>query len=339
MTVSSRTVPPPGRTASQGLVALGLLAIFVALGGVYWDVAWHGTVGRESFWIPPHLLVYSGVNVFLLAALAGLGLAWQRAGSLRSALDTSAGIGFAVAAAGPLVQLGAAPLDDLWHRLYGLDVTIWSPPHLMGLAGGMVGVYGLLTVLGATPPRDGRPLWRGASAGEALCVLLFGAALALSMFALGEFDSHLDERDALFYPMLAGVLAAVPLMAAPRYLGRPGAATAAALVYTLFRVAILPVIWTMGSAGHLTPPVLVLAPTIIIDLVLWRTGGRSVLAAATLTGPALVAGEWASLAVFGKVAWDPLEVAASLAAVTLVAAAGALAGDRLQKSMSSTDNT
>lgn len=339
MTVSSRTVPPPGRTASQGLVALGLLAIFVALGGVYWDVAWHGTVGRESFWIPPHLLVYSGVNVFLLAALAGLGLAWQRAGSLRSALDTSAGIGFAVAAAGPLVQLGAAPLDDLWHRLYGLDVTIWSPPHLMGLAGGMVGVYGLLTVLGATPPRDGRPLWRGASAGEALCVLLFGAALALSMFALGEFDSHLDERDPLFYPMLAGTLATIPLMGAARYLGRPGAATAVAVFYTIFRMAILPVVWAMGSPGHLTPPVLVLVPAVVIDLVLWRTGGRGVLVAALAAGPALVAGEWASLAVFGGATWETLEVAASLAAVTLATAAGALVGDGLQRSMRPTEKT
>jgi len=32
----------------------------------------------------------------------------------------------------------AAPIDDLWHRTFGLDVTLWSPPHLLGLVGGIL---------------------------------------------------------------------------------------------------------------------------------------------------------------------------------------------------------
>lgn len=52
-------------------ISLGLVAIFGALGGIYWDVTWHAVVGRESFWIPPHLFVYSGVGALLFAALGG----------------------------------------------------------------------------------------------------------------------------------------------------------------------------------------------------------------------------------------------------------------------------
>lgn len=320
--------------SEQAFVALGLGAVFAALGGIYWDVTWHATLGRESFWIAPHLFVYSGVNVLLLSGLGGFALAWRHAGSFRCSFASRIGSGFVVATLGPLIQIAAAPLDDLWHRLYGLDVTIWSPPHLMGIVGGMVGIYGLLAVLRAeVPTRDPRPLWRGATANEVTGLLLFGAALSLSMFALSELDFHLEGRDALFYPMLAGTLAAVPLMAAARYVGRPGTATAVALTYTVFRLLVLLLIWGMDSAEHLTPPVFVLAPALVIDLALYLTGQRGVLVAALLSGPALLLGEWLSRVVFGGPAWEALEVATSLAAVTAVVAAGALAGDRLQSSM------
>src|SRR3989454_12750140 len=43
--------------------------------------------------------------------------------------------GFHLAWWGMAVVILAAPIDDLWHRLFGLDVTLWSPPHLLGLAG------------------------------------------------------------------------------------------------------------------------------------------------------------------------------------------------------------
>src|SRR5262249_33101439 len=46
--------------------------------------------------------------------------------------------GFHLAAWGGALIVLAAPVDDLWHRLFGLDVTLWSPPHLLGIFGGMV---------------------------------------------------------------------------------------------------------------------------------------------------------------------------------------------------------
>jgi hypothetical protein len=43
--------------------------------------------------------------------------------------------GFLLAACGIALTVLAAPIDDLWHRLFGIDVTLWSPPHLLGLLG------------------------------------------------------------------------------------------------------------------------------------------------------------------------------------------------------------
>jgi hypothetical protein len=315
-------------TGSQAFGSLGVLAVFVALAGVYWDVSWHVAIGRESFWIPPHQLIYSGTAAFFVSVVCALLLARRRAGSLRA--TGRAGAGFAVGALGSIIQVSAAPLDDLWHERYGLDVTVWSPPHLMGAAGALIGIYGLASALGTSLHRgEGRgpsSAWAGINV-----LLLFAAALSLSLFALGPLDFRLDRRDALFYPLLAGPLAAIPLVAAARYVGRFGAATAVALIYVAFRTVALGIFVGMGTFENPGPPVFVLLAALTVDLaLLGKRQGRGVLGAAILFGPALVLGEWAFRAFLPVQNWEPLQVAASLAIISVTAAAGALAGDRLQ---------
>ena len=315
-------------TGAQAFGSLGVLAVFVALAGVYWDVSWHVVIGRETFWVPPHRLIYSGTAVFFVSTICALLLTRRRAGSLRA--TGRAGAGFAVAAFGSVVQVSAAPLDGLWHERYGLDVTVWSPPHLMGLAGALIGIYGLACALGTGLHRGGSPFgWADVNV-----LLLFAAALSLSLFALGPLDFRLDRRDVLFYPLLAGPLAAIPLVAAARYVGRFGAATAVALAYTAFRLLALGIFVGMGAFENPGPPVFVLLAAVTVDLaLLGKREGRGILGAAVLFGPALVLGEWAFRALLPVPNWEPLQVAASLAIISVAATAGVLAGDRLQEVM------
>src|SRR5512143_1831995 len=38
-------------------------AVFAAacvMVGVYWDISWHMSIGRDSFWTPAHLLIQAG---------------------------------------------------------------------------------------------------------------------------------------------------------------------------------------------------------------------------------------------------------------------------------------
>src|SRR5205814_3542697 len=56
-----------------------LLAKAVAGIGVGWDIRWHVVIGRDSFWIAPHVMTYSGVAA---AAILSFGVlvfdTWMR---------------------------------------------------------------------------------------------------------------------------------------------------------------------------------------------------------------------------------------------------------------------
>jgi len=129
-----------GATLTHRRVALwgSLVAKLVGAWGLAWDIQWHMTIGRDSFWIPPHLMIYSSVTMGLVLVGGVLAYEW-----LRGIATTR---GFHLAALGLVLVVLAAPIDDLWHRLFGLDVTLWSPPHLLALFGSAVSTLACLLI-------------------------------------------------------------------------------------------------------------------------------------------------------------------------------------------------
>jgi hypothetical protein len=128
--------------ARAGLWTL-LAAHLVTVCGTSSDIRWHLLIGRDSFWIPPHLMTYSGVTL----SIVNFGvLAWTTSKALRGVappgtfrqLGITGTRGYHLAGYGITLTVLAAPIDDLWHRTFGLDVTLWSPPHLLGLVGGIL---------------------------------------------------------------------------------------------------------------------------------------------------------------------------------------------------------
>src|SRR5438105_3378297 len=57
-----------------------LLAKAVAGIGVGWDIRWHIVIGRDSFWIAPHVMTYAGVAV---AAMLSLGVLFHETWAAR----------------------------------------------------------------------------------------------------------------------------------------------------------------------------------------------------------------------------------------------------------------
>ncbi len=143
--------------------------------------------------------------------------------------------GVLIASAGAFALIGF-PLDDVWHRLFGQDVTLWGPTHLMLIGGAAMTLIGLAVLIveaGAANKAAGR---RGELPWVAFMqrVSLPGALLlGLSTFQ-AEFDFGVPQFRMVFQPMLIMLAAGVSLVAARIWLGR-GAALGAALFFLAMR--------------------------------------------------------------------------------------------------------
>src|SRR5215471_12763290 len=106
------------------LLALGATSIVI---GLMWDISWHISIGRDTFWTPAHMAIYLGG---LLAGCVGGWLAFKHtflihareAAASVNVFGLRAPLGAWVAIWGALAMLTSAPFDDWWHNAYGLDV-------------------------------------------------------------------------------------------------------------------------------------------------------------------------------------------------------------------------
>ena len=110
------------------------IALFIAVIAGTLDVWWHGFMGRDSLWEPPHILLYAAI----LTAI-GLGIYGYYSTREKS---------WKLIALSLLLVLISAPIDDIWHRIFGVEnalspIIIWSPPHLI-LVGAIIFSLSLL---------------------------------------------------------------------------------------------------------------------------------------------------------------------------------------------------
>ena len=131
--------------------------------GVQWDIQWHVLIGRDSFWIAPHVMTYAGVTLVVLVSFGVLAWDTLTGGPAAAGAPPRCGSwvssgtrGFHLAAWGIALTVLAAPIDDLWHRLFGLDVTLWSPPHLLGILGAVINSLACLVIAREVYPERSR---------------------------------------------------------------------------------------------------------------------------------------------------------------------------------------
>ncbi len=158
------------RARFYALLTIAVFKLFNLFGAI-WDIQWHASIGRDSFWIPPHMVAATGYVAALCLSLAAISYeTWlDRRGVLRDLQGVTRWGGittspyFLTVALAYLAGLFFTFLDDQWHRAFGLDVTLWSPPHLLiGLAMTVVD-FSLLLGLTASARRLGTKLnWRSA---------------------------------------------------------------------------------------------------------------------------------------------------------------------------------
>jgi hypothetical protein len=99
-------------------------------------------VGRHH---PPDIFrsVWQGFDTAIATSQALRGVA---APGMFRQLGITGTRGYHLAAYSITLTVLAAPIDDLWHRTFGLEVTLWSPPHLLGLVGGILNAAACLLI-------------------------------------------------------------------------------------------------------------------------------------------------------------------------------------------------
>jgi hypothetical protein len=183
----------------------------------------------------------------------------------------------------------AFPLDDLWHQIFGQDVTVWSPTHLLMIAGGAFAGLGLWMLI-RSGHRLGTPTkhLRGDEL-RAPASLLVG----LTLFQ-AEFDFGVPQVQLLYQPVLIAIAAAFVLVPARMLLGRGGAALT---VMSYLVVRLLTAAFVGPVAGEVAPDfALYAAEALVVELVALRWADdrlRMAVAAGVGVGTVGFAGEWA----------------------------------------------
>jgi hypothetical protein len=321
--------------ASVPSMLLGI-SLLVAVLGMYWDISLHIDNGRDPGPLanPAHYLILVGLYGVLVAgvmsmALAGTERPTKTAVHLGGDWWAPVG-GLMMAACGAFALLGF-PLDDMWHRLFGQDVTLWGPTHLMLIGGaslatlgGMVLMGEAITSVGRDPEREATPwvyhLRRG--------FLVGGFLVALSTFQ-AEFDFGVPQFRAVNQPILIMLAAGVGLVATRLYIGR-GGALLAVFGYVIIRGFLT--IMVGGVWGETTPhfpPYIVEA--LLVEAVFAHAGGRSPVLngaiAGALIGTIGLAAEWAWSHIWMPIPWSSsLLPEAAIAGFVSAVAAGAVGG-------------
>jgi hypothetical protein len=239
---AERATGLPGWAALPTLIAGQTL--LVAVGGMYWDISLHIDNGRDPGPLanPAHYLILFGLFGLFAAGFLALVLPRERPGSgaVRLTGDWHVPVGGLVLMACGAFALIGFPLDDVSHRLFGQDVTLWGPTHLMLIGGAGLSLFGMLILLAeGRQVHPDAPATAPAAPGTRRTTLLAlamrarvagacgGLLIGMSVYQ-GEFDFGVPQFRLLFQPLLIAVAAGVALTCARMVLGRGGALAAVA---------------------------------------------------------------------------------------------------------------
>lgn len=176
-------------------------------------------VGRDSFWIPPHILLYCA---FVMSIATGLyawwnikGLAWWRIVLFLS------------------LALIAAPFDEFWRRVFDKEninnvLISWSLPHLILLGSLFLTIFYLIPILRKDENEQARWLFGGLALAGLVDI---GFILTIPFFPTGPFQ--------VFGFWGAGIVAfvyCIGILVANRHISGFASSTIMAILLTLLSI-------------------------------------------------------------------------------------------------------
>ena len=297
---------------------LAIASLISAVFGLYWDVSIHVDVGRDPGPLsnPAHWPILAGLYGIFAAGFFAICLPRDeradRPGptAIRIGEDWYAPLGGVLMCAAGLFALLGFPLDDMWHRIFGQDVTLWGPTHLMLIGGAVLTLFGIAVIqvevrraVKHSGLFDNEVWW---VKGLRNVWWPGGVLIGLSTFQL-EFDLGVPQFQQIFHPMLIMLAAGITLVAARIWIG-PGAAIKAVLFYLAMRGLLAVSVGGLDrSVAHF--PLYVVEALLVEGAALLVSARRRPMAFGALCGALLgtigLAAEWGWSHVWMPLPWSP----------------------------------
>ena len=255
-------------------------AVTSAVVGAVWDISWHESIGRDTFWTPAHVAIY------MCGVLAGIAYGYlilSTTFSRHTALETSSvqiiglrgPLGAFIASWGGVAMLTSAPFDNWWHDAYGLDVKILSPPHVVLF----IGVYAILAgTLVLIAGYMNRVVGQQRKAARNLYLYVAGITMVAATVIILQLTTRTLLHNASPYIAIS-LLIPIVMAIASRATGVKYAATFVSGFYMLFVIAMMQILQLFPAEPKLGPvyqhvthfvpppfPLLLIVPGIVLDL-------------------------------------------------------------------------
>ncbi|WP_301148382.1 hypothetical protein [Mycobacterium simiae] len=243
-------------------------SIICALFGFIWDVSWHIGNGRDPGPLanPAHYFIIIGLFGVFLGGVVSMVIPFEKPGpaAVRITRNWHAPVGGVLMAACGLYAMIGFPLDDIWHRIFGQDVTLWGPTHLMMIGGACFSLFAVLML-----EREGEAVQAIEAAHGAFITFLrylsFGGMfIGLSVYQI-EYDFGVEQFRLALQPMMIAFAAALAAVAARITMGRGAAIIAALFAIALRGLVALLVGPVLGAPINWFP--LYLGPALVVELV------------------------------------------------------------------------
>lgn len=223
-------------------------SIICALFGFIWDVSWHIGNGRDPGPLanPAHYFIIIGLFGIFLGGMTAVVLPFDKPGpaAVRITRNWQAPVGGVLMAGCGLYAMIGFPLDDIWHRIFGQDVTLWGPTHLMMIGGACFSLFAVLMLEREGEAQLGPDVLHGAFITFLRYLSFGGMFIGLSVYQI-EYDFGVEQFRLVLQPMMIAAAAALAAVAARITMGR-----GAALIAAVFAIAL------RGGVALLVGPIL-----------------------------------------------------------------------------------
>jgi hypothetical protein len=310
--VATRNGLPPWAALPTVVTTVSLV---IAVFGFYWDVAWHIDKGRDNgpFGTPAHYFIIAGLLGIALAGVLAIILDKdEHSDAVRIRSGWRVSVGGALLLLCGVVALAGFPLDDIWHTVFGQDVTLWGPTHIQMIGGASLATLAtwILQEEGARRSAANR-IEANKSGGVVGFALRHSNVVAAGAFLIGlstlqgEFDFGVPQFRAVYQPILIMLAAGIGLVAA-RIRGGRGGAIGAVVVFLAIRGLLTVVIGPLLGRSTLHFPLYVVEALLVEGVAFFVSTRRQVtfgVVSGVLIGTVGLAAEWAWTHVWMPLPW------------------------------------